>query len=125
MAPKRGSIVAIAVQLYALRSLDAALPGILDRVGLEVDAGWALAGDADPAALMDAHADRITRVHAADVDLDRGESVALGDGDVDRDAVVASARTADAEWLVYEHDDPADPIASMEREQRALWDALR
>lgn len=96
-----------------------------DRVGLEVDAGWALAGGADPAALIDAHADRITRVHAADVDLDRGESVALGDGDVDRDAVVASARTADAEWLVYEHDDPADPIASMERGQRALRDALR
>lgn len=95
-----------------------------DRVGFEVDAGWALAGGADPAALIDRHADRITRVHAADVDVDRGESVALGEGDVDLDAVVASARRADAEWLVYEHDEPADPIASIERGARVLRDAL-
>jgi sugar phosphate isomerase/epimerase len=96
-----------------------------DRVGFEVDVGWALAGGADPAALIDAHADRITHVHAADVDVDRGESVALGDGGVDLDAVVASARKANVEWLVYEHDDPSDPIASIERGAEALREALR
>ena len=94
-------------------------------VGFEVDVGWALAGGADPAALIDAYADRITHVHAGDVDVDRGESVALGDGDVDLDAVVASARNADVEWLVYEHDDPSDPIASIERGADALRRALR
>lgn len=96
-----------------------------DRLGFEIDVGWALAGGADPAALIDEHADRITRVHAADVAVDRGESVALGDGDLDLDAVVASARNADVEWLVYEHDDPADPVASIRRGERALRDALR
>ncbi|EMA63809.1 sugar phosphate isomerase/epimerase family protein [Halorubrum kocurii] len=96
-----------------------------DRVGLEVDAGWALVGGTDPAALIDRHADRITHVHAADADVDRGESVGLGEGDVDVDAVVASARSADAEWLVYEHDDPADPIESIERGAAALREALR
>ncbi|WP_200531842.1 sugar phosphate isomerase/epimerase [Halorubrum sp. LN27] len=95
-----------------------------ERVGFEVDVGWTLVGGADPAALIDRHADRITHVHVSDTDLRRGESVALGEGDVDLDAVVASARDADCEWLVYEHDDPADPIASIEQGARALRDAL-
>ena len=95
-----------------------------DRVGLEIDVGWALVGGADPAALIDRHADRITHVHVSDTDADRGEPVALGEGDVDLDAVVASARDADAEWLVYEHDDPADPIASIEQGAKGLRDAL-
>ena len=106
-------------------ALDALLAATDERLGLELDVGWALAGGADPAALIDEHGDRITRVHAADVDVERGESVALGDGDVDLDAVVAGARTAGAEWLVYEHDDPGDPVASIERGRRALRDALR
>lgn len=95
-----------------------------DLVEFEVDVGWTLVGGTDPAALIDRHADRITHIHAADTDIDRGQSVALGEGDVDVDAVVASARNADAEWLVYEHDDPADPIASIEQGARALRDAL-
>ena len=96
-----------------------------DRVGFEIDAGWALVGGTDPAGLIDRHAGRITHVHASDVDVDSDESVALGEGDVDLDAVVASARNAGAEWLVYEHDDPADPISSIERGADALREALR
>lgn len=96
-----------------------------DRIEFEIDAGWALVGGADPAALIDRHDDRITHVHGSDVDVDSGESVALGEGDLDLDAVVASARSADVEWLVYEHDEPADPIASIERGADALRDALR
>lgn len=95
-----------------------------DRVEFEVDVGWALVGGVDPAALIDRHADRITHVHAADANVDRGESVALGEGDVDLDAVVASARNADTEWLVYEHDDPEDPIGSIEAGAEALRDAM-
>jgi sugar phosphate isomerase/epimerase len=106
-------------------AIDRLLARTSDRVGFEVDIGWALAGGADPAALIDEYADRITHVHAADVDVDLGESVVLGDGDVDLDAAVASARNADVEWLVYEHDEPADPIASIERGATALREALR
>ena len=95
-----------------------------DLVEFEIDVGWTLVGGTDPAALIDRYADRITHIHAADTDIDRGQSVALGEGDVDIDAVVASARNADAEWLVYEHDDPADPIASIEKGETALRDAL-
>ena len=96
-----------------------------DEVGFEVDVGWALVGGADPAALIERYADRITHVHAADVDVDRGESVALGRGDVDLDAVIASARSANAEWLVYEHDDPEDPLASVGNGAVTLREALR
>jgi sugar phosphate isomerase/epimerase len=95
-----------------------------DRLGFEIDVGWAQVGGVDPAALIDRYADRVTHVHAADVDIERGESVALGDGDVDLDAIVASAHRADAAWLVYEHDDPANPIDSIERGARALRRAL-
>jgi len=94
------------------------------RVGFEIDVGWALVGGADPVEMIDRHADRITHVHASDGDTERGESVALGEGNVDLDAVVASARSADAEWLVYEHDDPADPLASIERGAERLRGAL-
>ncbi|MGQ3330606.1 sugar phosphate isomerase/epimerase family protein [Halorubrum sp. FL23] len=94
------------------------------RIGFEIDVGWALVGGSDPAALIDRYPDRITHVHASDADVDRGELVELGSGDVDLDAVVASARGADCEWLVYEHDDPAEPLASMEWGATALRDAL-
>ena len=94
-------------------------------VGFEIDVGWALVGGADPAALIDRFADRITHVHAADADVGRGASVALGRGDIDFDAVIASAQRADAEWLVYEHDDPDDPLDSIEHGAAALREALR
>jgi len=106
-------------------ALDALLARTDDRLGFEPDAGWAAVGGVDPAALIDRYADRITRVHAADADVDRGASVALGEGDVDLDGVVASARAADAAWLVYEHDDPRCPRSSIERGAATLRDALR
>lgn len=86
-----------------------------DRIGFEIDIGWAAVGGSDPAALIDRYADRITHVHAADADVDREASVVLGEGDVDLDACFASAERADVEWLVYEHDDPEDPDESIER----------
>jgi len=95
-----------------------------NRVGFEIDVGWALVGGADPVALIDRYADRITHVHAADVDVDRGASVALGNGDVDLDSVITSARRADVEWLVYEHDDPSDPVASTENGAKTLEELL-
>lgn len=106
-------------------ALDALLARTDDRLGFEPDVGWAAVGGVDPAALIDRYADRITHVHVADADVARGASVALGEGDVDLNAVVASARAADATWLVYEHDDPRSPRSSIERGAAALRDALR
>ena len=88
------------------------------EVDFELDVGWALAGSVDPADFLDEYADRIPLVHLKDVALDAdagrgGRPVDLGDGDVDLDACVAAARRADAEWAVFEHDDPDDEAASL------------
>lgn len=106
-------------------ALDALLAATDERLGLELDVGWAAVAGADPAALLDRYADRVTHVHAADADVARGASAAFGDGDVDFDAVVASALAAGAEWLVYEHDDPPSPRASIERGEAGIREALR
>ena len=106
-------------------ALDALLAATDERLGFELDVGWAAAAGADPAALLDRYADRITHVHAADVDADRGASTAFSDGDVDFDSVVASALAADAEWLVYEHDAPPSPRASIEGGEAGIREAIR
>lgn len=106
-------------------ALDALLAATDDRVGLELDVGWAAVAGADPAALLDRYGDRVSHVHAADADVERGASVAFGDGDVDFDAVVASARDAGAEWLVYEHDDPPAPRTSIDRGEAGIRGSIR
>jgi len=47
---------------------------------LELDAGWALAGGADPIELLHRYGDRISHVHLRDVNLDSDEVPALGEG---------------------------------------------
>lgn len=88
------------------------LVGASEHVFLEVDVGWALAAGLDPAALL-GQLDRITHVHLKDVDAARGRPVELGEGDLDVVGCAQAAREAGAEWLVYEHDDPTDPLASL------------
>ncbi len=80
---------------------------------LEVDAGWALAGGADPVELLHRYGDRVSHVHLKDVNLDGDAVPALGEGDLDLDAVAEAARDVDAEWLVYENDEPRDPVAAI------------
>jgi sugar phosphate isomerase/epimerase len=83
------------------------------RVGLELDVGWALVGGRDPADLLATYADRVSLVHLKDVDVATEEPVELGDGDVDIDGMTQAARDAGATWLCYEHDHPDDPLDSL------------
>lgn len=90
------------------------------RVDVELDVGWARAAGRDPATLLDRYGDRVAAVHLKDVVLDEsaprgGRPVDLGDGDVDLAAAVEAARAADVEWVVFEHDDPPDADASLQR----------
>jgi|AntDeeMetageno50_2_1112565.scaffolds.fasta_scaffold08715_2 sugar phosphate isomerase/epimerase len=80
---------------------------------LELDAGWALAGGADPIELLHRYGDRISHVHLKDVNLDSDEVPALGEGDLDIPAVAEAAHEIGAEWLVYENDQPRDPVAAI------------
>jgi sugar phosphate isomerase/epimerase len=89
-------------------------------VQLELDVGWAVAAGADPVALLEEHGDQIPAVHLKDVIVDSsvergGRPVELGSGDVPVEACAQAARQADVDWLIYEHDAPSDPLASLER----------
>ncbi len=89
-----------------------------DALSIELDVGWAHAAGHDPIALLERLEGRVPLVHLKDVA--DGRPVELGHGEVDIDACAAAARDAGAEWLIYEHDEPADPAASLENGARAL-----
>ena len=84
-----------------------------DGVQFELDVGWAAAAGDDPVALLDELGDRVSLMHCKDVRVEGREPVELGEGDVDLRGCVEAARRADVEWLVYEHDRPTDPVASL------------
>ncbi|MFC4543217.1 sugar phosphate isomerase/epimerase family protein [Halosolutus amylolyticus] len=95
-------------------------------VGVELDVGWALVGGDDPADRIHDLGDRLSQVHMKDItaggasapvaaDSDAVEFVDIGRGDVDMRACAEAAAAVDAEWLIYEHDDPTDPTVSIDR----------
>ena len=84
-------------------------------IGIELDVGWAEVGGADPAELLRRLGDRAELVHMKDMDtsVERG-FVEIGEGDVDMRACADAAREIGSEWLIYEHDEPENPIESIE-----------
>ncbi|WP_276256287.1 sugar phosphate isomerase/epimerase family protein [Halomontanus rarus] len=88
---------------------------LAEDVGLELDVGWALVGGHDPVALIERYGDRIDLLHMKDMvtDEERGFRE-IGEGDVDMQACADAARDADVDWLIYEHDMPDDPAASID-----------
>lgn len=84
-----------------------------DELMFEIDAGWALYGGVDPVELLHEYGDRISLVHFKDVHLDSEDAPALGDGDLDIPAVAGAAHDIDAEWAIFENDDPADPVEAL------------
>ncbi|MBX0294789.1 sugar phosphate isomerase/epimerase family protein [Haloarcula nitratireducens] len=88
-------------------------------VSFELDAGWAQAAGRDPVSLIRKLDGRVPVVHLKDVTAD-GDPTHLGEGVVDLPAVVAAAREAGTDWLVFEYDDPDDPLAAMEKGIEAM-----
>ncbi|KAA9398485.1 sugar phosphate isomerase/epimerase [Haloarcula sp. CBA1130] len=82
-------------------------------IGFEFDAGWAHAAGQDPVALIRRLDGRVPVVHLKDMTED-GEPTALGEGVVPLQAVVDAARGAGTEWLVFEHDDPENPVDAIQ-----------
>ncbi|WP_435155345.1 sugar phosphate isomerase/epimerase family protein [Haladaptatus sp. DFWS20] len=80
-------------------------------VDIELDVGWVVAAGRDPISLLDTLAGRVPLVHLKDTAA--GIPVELGDGDVDLEACANAARRVGSDWIVYEHDDPDDPEASL------------
>ncbi|WP_436926477.1 sugar phosphate isomerase/epimerase family protein [Halosimplex amylolyticum] len=88
-----------------------ALVDATDAVRFEVDVGWAGVGGVDPASLLDDVGDRVSLVHLKDMDFQAGEFVTFGEGDLDVGTTVEAARRIDAEWGLFENDEPVDPVA--------------
>ncbi|MCC6314777.1 MAG: TIM barrel protein [Thermomicrobiales bacterium] len=109
-----------------------------DAMPLCLDTGHMLIGGADPAAILEAHGERVVHVHAKDVrgaplarlragEIDYSTAVGegiycdLGDGVVDWGRIVAGLAAAGyADWLVVEQDrrlspEQDAPFASMRR----------
>lgn len=94
-----------------------------ERVVFELDVGWAHAGGADPAGIIENHGARIPLAHLTDVTAD-GESAELGEGEVDLESIVAVAERFGVDWYVYENDEPADPEASLAHGAHELRELL-
>ena len=73
---------------------------------LELDLGWAWYAGVDPFELVERAAGRVPIVHVKDLRRADGPMhVALGDGEIDYEALGASAAAAGVEWLVVEQDE--------------------
>lgn len=95
-----------------------------ESVGFELDLGWAEAAGRDPVDLLARYGDRVPLVHLKDVTAD-GEPTDLGDGVLDIPACVDATRDTDVEWILFEHDQPVDPLASLATADTVLQDPHR
>ncbi|MFC6838523.1 sugar phosphate isomerase/epimerase family protein [Halomarina ordinaria] len=99
-------------------------------VSFEVDVGGVTAAGYDPRDALALVDGRTALVHLKDVVVDgepspwaSARSVDPGDGLVDVPSAVGAANGAGAEWLVFEHDHPADPIRTLRAGADVLVDA--
>lgn len=95
--------------------VDAASP---ENLGLEIDAGWVVAGGQDPIALLREYTNRVPRLHAkeafpAGIGAQEEGDKDVGEGLVDWDAVLAAAAENGVEWVIAEHDNPTIPAVSL------------
>jgi sugar phosphate isomerase/epimerase len=104
--------------------LDAAEP---QNLGFEPDLAWIVAGGQDAPALLARFAGRCPRVHAKDLGDDPEERgmADVGSGRLAWDELLPAAVAAGAEWLVVEHDQPRDPLASVRRSHDFLRGKMR
>ncbi|QPV64794.1 sugar phosphate isomerase/epimerase [Halosimplex litoreum] len=82
--------------------------------GIELDLGLALAAGDDVVERLRDLGDRSRLVHLKDYDASAGESVPVGEGDLDLDGVADAVAANDSEWLIYEYEG-ADSLESLDR----------
>ncbi len=106
------------VEIDGRPAIDWMLEGVdPELVGFEIDVAWVQAGGQNVPAMLARYAGRCSRIHMKDLS-ESGEGKGLADvgyGILDWDAILPAARQAGVEWLVVEHDEPVDPLASIER----------
>jgi len=104
--------------------LEAAKP---ENVGFEPDLAWIVHGGQDAVAMLQQYSGRVPRVHAKDVsdNPDERNMADVGSGQLDWDVILPAVEDAKAEWLIVEHDQPADPLASIQRSSAFLTEKLK
>ena len=86
---------------------------------LEIDFHWSEVGGADSAALLRDNPGRFPLCHLKDVAADGGMAD-VGAGEIDWAALFALSDTAGLRHFFVEHDQPGDPLASIEASHRHL-----
>lgn len=84
-----------------------------DTVEFELDVGWIGVGGANPYAVIKDIGERTASVHLKDMRFDDEVFVNLGEGDLDVERAAKTAIEMGVEWLIYEHEDPEDPVESV------------
>jgi len=92
--------------------------------GIELDLGLALHAGDDVVARLRSLGDRSELVHLKDYDTDAGESVPVGEGDLDLEGIAAAVDDNDSDWLIYEYEG-ADPLASLDDAAERTQDLCR
>jgi sugar phosphate isomerase/epimerase len=90
-----------------------------ELVTLEMDLFWITKGGQDPLAYAERHPGRFQLVHVKDMDA-QGTMVDVGAGRIDFAAIFARSPQAGIRHYFVEHDQPADPFASIEASYRHL-----
>lgn len=88
-------------------------------VKMEMDLYWTRKGGQDPLAYFERWPGRFPMVHVKDMTAD-GQMVDVGQGVIDWRAIFAQSRRAGIRHYFVEHDDPADPLASITTSYRYL-----
>ncbi len=84
-----------------------------DCVEFELDLGWIGVTGTDPHSVLEDFGDRTASVHLKDMRFEEEKFVNLGNGDLNVQETAQAAIDAGVEWLVYEHENPADPVESV------------
>ena len=86
----------------------------------QVDVAWLVRGGAEPKALIQRYADRVSSAHVKDLapqgeGEDEGGWADVGHGVLHWPELWLACKNAGAKWMVVEHDAPRDPAASVRR----------
>jgi sugar phosphate isomerase/epimerase len=81
----------------------------------EVDVAWLVRGGVEPEQWISRYRSRVTAAHVKDIapagqNEDQDGWADVGSGELDWRALWRICREAGAEWMVVEHDKPADPL---------------
>jgi sugar phosphate isomerase/epimerase len=80
---------------------------------LELDLAWATKAGVDPVELFKKHPGRFPLWHVKDISKDFTTIEPVGEGSVDFKRIFAAAKSAGMKHFFVEHDQPADPFASI------------